>query len=348
MDTVIKVGCNLVDGGDIVNSRFCQVKKGEMVIKYSPDEVKEYGFKSGRTYRSFAIPLNDQTNRYFLERLVNGKVNLYYLKAEISSKKYYLMLGDSADLIEIPTNSDEYTLLFERYAGDCPQAVKNIPFVKLRKNSLRRFISDYNGCVNRPFPVFHFGFTIGMTSTLLSPADKGYLYSIPDFHRDWGISIRAFADVPVHSGNFSFHPEIYYKQNGISTTFSQNNYANDLVINYSSISLPLLIRYSLLGNNITPYLQAGPAYSRIIRNDGTLYKYESVNNNVFVDIADSQMLQKDMGGFSVGSGLIIKYGSKYAWFCELSYTKFYNLSDVNQFINISEINLVIGLLFRHS
>ena len=90
IDSSIYVGVKLIDGGAILNSRICQVKKDGEVVEYSPYEVKEYGFKDGRVYVSKEIQLSDSSKRrVFLERLYKGKANLYYYRAK-GIKTYYI------------------------------------------------------------------------------------------------------------------------------------------------------------------------------------------------------------------------------------------------------------------
>jgi len=339
------VGVKMVDGGDIDNARFCQVKDGDKILKFSPYEVDEFGFKDDRTYKSFPIKIGNTISRYFLGRLVEGKVNLYYLRAKGGIRRYYLNKENSNDLIELPTIQKDFSVLLDSIVTGCPQATNNIPYIKLTKNSLTRFVKEYVDCSKTPFPRFQYGFTVGINAVKLSAVDKGGIYSIPNYNNILSISIGAFMDIPIQSGNFSFHPEIYYNRFGTSKAFDNENTRNNLVINYSSISFPLLLRYTILRNGISPYFQAGPVYSMSIKNEGTLFEYKMTGNNVFIDIIDSSVLQKNMGGFSAGSGMILKYGSKYSWFGELRYTKLYNLKQESKLLNISEITLGIGLIF---
>jgi len=152
-------------------------------------------------------------------------------------------------------------------------------------------------------------------------------------------------DIPIRVSNFSLHSEIYYRRYGTSQSFDKAGLSYDLVINSSTICFPLLVRYSLLSKKISPYFQAGPIYSRTIKNEGTLFQYNTVKNNTYISIIDSPILQENMGGFSIGSGMILQLGSKYACFGDISYNKFYNFEKVNRLLNLSEITLRIGLIF---
>lgn len=344
-DSTILSGIQLLDGGEIDNARFCQVKQSENILKYSPYEIKEFGFSDGRIYRSFQVENNDTISRYFLERLFEGKVNLYYLKVKRGICKYYVMKGDSSQLFELLSSNDNYSLILESIMADCPQAIRNIQYLKLNKLSLIRLIKDYNVCVKRPFPRLRSGFMLGFNAIQLFAENKNSMYSVPNYKIKWSISAGVFMDVPIQYSNFSFHPELNFKQNNISLAFENDNTSNDLVINYSSINFPLLLKYTLLRNRLSPFFQVGPVYSKAIKNMSTLYRYQEINNNIFIDIIDTPVMQDDMGGFLVGGGIISKYGSKYSWFGEINYGGLYNLRPGKKILGLRECSLRIGFIF---
>lgn len=341
-DSTLHSDVSLVNGGRVFNSKFCEIVKSENTIKYTPYEVSEYGFKSGLTYRSFMITLGDEKSRFFLERLVTGKQNLYYLKLKGRVEKFYLIGNDSSDLIEIPVRYEDYSVLFGNLIKDCQQSVNNIPLVRIRKSYLKKFVNDYNNCAQRTFPGVQYGFTIGTIATQLSAVEKGSVYSIPDYKTHVSISIGAFADIPLYASSFSFRPEMYFKNIGMSKPFDHENTGMDLVNNYSSISFPLFIKYRLNNKKVNPFFQLGPIYSMTIRNNGRLYEYKTVNNNTYINIINSPILQTHMGGFSIGGGLIFKNSI----FCDIGYSKFYNLSNENKLLNFCEYRFTIGHLFQ--
>jgi hypothetical protein len=344
-DSTAFSGINLVDGGAIDNSRFCQVTEKGTITKYNPSEVKEFGFSDGRIFKSFRVKIKDSVSNYFLERLVGGKVILYYLRLKKGEERFYLTDSSDTNLIELSQTREEYRVILDSLINDNPVASKNIPFVKLNKSSLIRFLKDYDNNANRPFQRFQYGFTLGLNVTGFSAVDPGSIYSVPDYSNKLNISIGAFADLPVSFSNFSFHPEIYYRRTGASEEFLYKGNVNDLVINYSSLCLPLLLRYSIISKKISPYFELGPVYSRAIRNKSALYEYEVTGNDIFINLVDSPIMQKNLCGFSVGSGFISKYGEPFSWYGEFRYSKFYNLKKEDKLLNTGEITIGGGLIF---
>lgn len=84
-DSITSTGIKLIDGGDLINSKLCQVKKGDKIIEYTPYEVKEFGFKDGRVYVSKEIQVSDSTIKVFLERLYEGKTT-FIIKRKVVNR----------------------------------------------------------------------------------------------------------------------------------------------------------------------------------------------------------------------------------------------------------------------
>jgi hypothetical protein len=344
----------IINAGDISNGKFCRVKSGEKTImEYTPYQVNEYMLEYGQIYKSYPIVLKDTASRYFIEILSQGKINLYYLKIKRGVTKFYINENDSSELTEIP-QKDIHTFLSDYInIKDCPQALDNSSYLKYKKGNLERFFQDYNNCNIRPFPKFHYGIMVGVAATRLSTIKVSGNYSTPKYN-DWSISVGIFIDAPMGFTNFSFHPEIYYKRTSISKIFENENTKNDIVIDYSSINIPLLFRYSFLNNKTFPYIQVGPIYSRTIKNKSILYEYAQTSDETFTNSV--KLKQENLGGFSIGCGIISNIGSKYKWFGEMRYSKLYNLNvkdgskitlfdQLNQLNNFNEIIMGIGFMF---
>ena len=343
-DSIKKVGgFKLIDCGPALNAKQCLVKIEQNTVAYTPEEVIEYQFKNGRFYKSFAVKSDEQKKYYFLERIVNGKLILYYLKAEGGIIKFFICENDS-NLSEIPKNKNEHTGYFNNLASDCPNAILNIQNIKLKKSYLKKYIEEYNNCTVNPFPRVRYYLSSGIALTYFSAVSDGELNRMPDGN-DFSFFISASADIPVNANGFSIRTEIYYKQGNARMTYNFDNISNEILINYASLSFPLLYRYTIIKNTLSPFFEVGPLYSRNIKNEGALYEYESVNDNIFINIYDSNIVQSDLGGFSVGTGITLKYGSKYSWIVEANYSKLYSLKNENALVNLSELRIGIGLLF---
>lgn len=342
IDSTTYTGIKMIDGGNL-NFKSCQIRKGEKKIQYSPDQIKSYGFNDRRFYKAFSIDVNGRQERYFLQLLIPGKVNLYYAVIE-GEKKYFLTDSIRLNPMEIPQILNNNRMPADKILADCPQSIKNIPHVRTRRNDLIRFIKDYNRCADRPLLRTRYGFELGATSYNLIAVNYPWAYPIPGHMNSSCFYFGAFADIPFWTINLSFHPELNFEYLADSKSFNEED-KYDLVLNSSSVSIPVYLRYTVLKNFLSPFFQIGPVYSRSIRNNSKLYQYKTVNNNIFISIPEPQVLQNDLAGFSIGTGVISNYGSKYSCFGELNYTTVYNLRHQNNLLRRNEFTIKFGILF---
>ena len=342
-DSVAIHGANIIDKGDIENAKHCTVMVNNEVQSYTPYQVKEYKFNNDNLYKSFRINIDGKFTNYFLERIVEGEQNLYYLALSNKIKKFYITENDSLGLIELPESGFRNTLA--KYFTNCSTAMSNIVFLKSEKNMLTRFFRNYQTCKKKPLFRTRYGFDVSgiMTELLKVQATK---FTNADYKMNMNFGVGFFADIPIELSDFSFHPKIQYRQINMASTYQNVTLTNDVVINYSALSVPLLVRYTYLKQNLSPYLQAGFIYNRAIKNVGTLYEYnQDRKNSILTDITHAQVLNDDMGGFSVGCGLIFNYESHYCVFAEFNYNYAYNLGRTYSYVNFKELSLSIGVQF---
>ena len=73
---------------------------------YLPRDLKEYSFKEGKRYITKTVEIDDVSRLYFLDCLVKGDVNLYYMK---NLGLDYYFIEQSANLYELSNNRVSYT-----------------------------------------------------------------------------------------------------------------------------------------------------------------------------------------------------------------------------------------------
>jgi hypothetical protein len=343
-DSTSSYGVKIIDLG-ISNSYFGSIKRGNDVVKFTPYEISEYGLEKGRVYKAFDIEIDDRNERYFFEELVKGNINLYNLRLKEGINKYYILTEETSHLQELIFNKNELQSLISTYVSNCSEAAQNLKYLKPNKFSLKRYLNYFNSCSNYPYPKIRYGFKIGIAGTQFYPVDKSSIYAIPDYNSDISFTIGSFIDLPVLSSNLSFTPAIYYKGNHYSKSVSNPNGSFDLIMNYSTVSFPLLFKYSFLGDGNIPFIQFGPVYSQVIKEKAILYNYKIIDNNIFIDINDYPVIQKNMDGFSIGSGIILDSEKNYKLFGELQYNHLFNLSSNSKNFNFGEFSINAGIIF---
>lgn len=330
----------LIDGGELINSRLCQVKKGKEIIDYSPYEVTEYGFKDGKVYISKEIQLADSSKRVFLQRLYDGETTLYYYRGE--SVNTFFIEKDSSLFVELPKQVDakeHYSEALLSLTDDCPNVSDACKLVSYNKKSLSKLITRYNKCELKPFPHFKYGLIIGYESSKLVPLEKPkqesdfIIYDTEsdfdyfDYKYDNGFSVGLFVDNPIFASDFSLHAELLFSKHGFSYKYTSATKDLDLDINVSTLRVPLLIRYTLPVNNLRPYFNTGPIYSYNIKNKSPFHRMDISGNSTEIDNSiEGPIIPTNEIGFAVGCGLEFDIDFKRALFLEIRYSTQFGIS----------------------
>lgn len=346
-DSSTFVGIKLIDGGDLINSRLCQVKEGEKTIEYTPYEVKEFGFKDGRVYISKEIQIADSSKRVFLERLNNGETTLLYYKGK--GIKTFFIQKDSTLFVEMPkrnTAGKYFSKQLLNLTKDCPNVLDACRLVRYNKKSLTKLISRYNQCEFKPFPHFKYGILIGYEFSKLIPLDEEnedlkYL----DYKYDGGFSVGLFLDQPILVSDFSLHAELFLSKHAYSYNKLVENKDLDFVANLTSLSVPLLLRYAYPSNKFRPFINVGINGAYSIKNETLLYKTTISETTIEINDTESTSLISDIQlGYVVGAGLEYKLNSNNSLFFELRYNNQYPQGD-SEFLSTTVFSLLTGIYF---
>jgi hypothetical protein len=340
-------GIKLIDDGDVINSKLCQVKKGGKTIQYTPYEVKEFGFKDGRVYISKEIQIADSSKRVFLERLTKGNTTLYYYKGK--GIKTFFIQKDSTLFVEIPkqnTKEVDYSKQLLSLTKDCPNVLDASKLVTYNKKSLSKLITRYNQCVLKPFPHFRYGFLIGYEYSKLIPSvEQNENLKYFDYKYDGGFSIGLFLDNPILVSDFSLHTEINFSKHGYSYNHISTSEDLDLIINISSLRVPILIRYTLPKNSFRPYFNTGAIFSYNTKNENALYKAAFSDNIIEISVQNEEsIISNNEIGYIVGCGLEYNLDYKKSIFFEIRYSKQFGIQAKTQNIN-SLIHISSGINF---
>lgn len=347
-DTLKTVGFNIIiDGGRILNSKICQVKSGDSIIKYTPNEIIEYGINEDQIYFAKNILINDTLKRVFLEVLLKGKTNLYYYQDENHST--FFVSKDSITLIEVPgkVNNEKqyYKSVLREITSDCKEVSDVINLVKYNRKPVTELINRYNNCENKPFPFTKFGILGGYEfSKLTNPS--GIFHSFVeymDYHFNGFFFFGLFADVPIMPTNLSVHIELYHTSHKFSETGTKNNEYYDLTANQNAIKMPILLRYSINNGKTIPYFNAGGVFAYNYSHQNNIYFSTVKNDYIEVEVMDGISVISDFQyGFSTGFGIERKINYRNALFFELRFNKLFkqskNIFGNNEFQLITSIN----------
>lgn len=357
-DSTKKVGITLVDGGDLLNSKVCQLLKTGNIIRLSPYEINQYGFADGRVYVASDINVSGKLERVFLERLILGNLSLYSLKSE--GLRTFFVEKDSLVLTELPEKkADELNYSFrDKIAGltyDCPDADLAARRISYNENSVSKFVSRYNNCGSKPFPFFKIGLFAGYGATklffesfhkvydkLLGPQDIQYIpLNLIEYKYKGSIALGMFIDNPIRNGSFSFHPELYFSHHSFDFTREEPGRTLRFTAKSSSLNVPLLIRYTYPSQKLKPFVNSGIYYTRNFGNQSQLVVTYTPPSDTTIT---NDLISNNMIGLSLGGGLEYRLESGKSMFFEIRGNRLYGSSRQNSLYK-AEIQFFTGFSF---
>ncbi|MBN2611505.1 MAG: outer membrane beta-barrel protein [Bacteroidales bacterium] len=355
-DSSIFSGIKLMNRGAVSNAKFCHKVEGNKIIKYSPYDLKEYGFNNYKIFVSRDIQIQGSIKRVFLECITEGNIDLYYYRGR-GIRTFYIE-NDTSPLIEITKKEsiegyNNFKTVLEEYTSNCEAAIKNINYLKYNRISFKRFIKSYNKCEYKSPSYFKYGFITGFGIAKLnpSPIKETYYVNHFDFKHDKNFTLGIFIDNPILAFNFSFHSEILYSSNGYSYSYSDKNTDIDIVINTRSIKLPFLLKYTIPYTKFLPFVNLGGIYSYQLENENMIYKSQKSTIDKYqldklsvieiVKVNETSLVADHELGFCVGGGMGFKLNNSNSVFLELRYNYRYGLN--KEAFGKSELDFLIGI-----
>lgn len=343
-------GVELIESDEVTNSKYCQVKEKEETKRYTPYEVSEYGFKSGKEYFSREIRLNDTLIKVFLERLSKGTISLYYYHGPHDKKLY--IEKDKSGLIELtkdslPGISEDYRTVIARYANLCKGSAEALKEVRYTKKAITKYFKQYEYCDFKAMSYFRYGITLGYSSYNLKYSHDIEIQMIRDmdYKPDKSFAIGLFIDYPIFMSDFSIHSDLYLTKHGFSLNKRDQSADVDFVVNTTSLILPVMLRYTIPTNKIRPFINLGANFLYNVKNENTYYEAIIDNNIITLNKLSEKKYTSDfMLGYNFGGGLEYKINSKNSLFLELHYSNFKDISNTGKF-KTSEFLINTGISF---
>jgi len=142
-------------------SQLCRFKNSENSIReYLPKDIKAYRFINDKYYVSKEI----ESQSYFLEYLINGKLNVYYSKHD--NFGHYYVDNENNPLVELPYEestqyidskriafkSNKHIGILNYYTQDAPQLKSKILAIKKpNHNELINLAEEYHNALSDEF-----------------------------------------------------------------------------------------------------------------------------------------------------------------------------------------------------
>lgn len=301
-DSTVSIGLKLIESSPKNNAQYIKSKKKNEVVTYSPNDLREYGFKDGTIYISKDVSIAGSSKRVFLERLTHGKLTLYYY-TEKGINTYFLQ-QDSSLLVEIP--KEDFQRSIKEYTKDFDGVSKQIKLLRYRKKSLSKLVSMYNLDTYKPLPYPRFGITGGYRATALKVPSPGPLEQLEgiSFSTHTSFSFGVFGDLPIAMSYFSVNLGIDFSKAGFTVSSQRSQREVDLLINTTSIHAPVLLRYTLPSFGWQPFLNIGGVYTYHFQNESELFESTRDGGVLIInEVLQEPLLSDNMLGYVAGIGI---------------------------------------------
>jgi hypothetical protein len=259
--------------------------------KYFPNDIKEYRFNKGKYYISKEISYEGKKQQCFLEYILKGKLNLYFLYKD--GVEHYFLQKENDTLVQLKNemiyydwdeNKKAYVVsasktvqkyrMSEEYKGTMKYLLKEFPSLRneidktnLTHKSLTKIAKKYHQltCDNEECIVFEkqkkrkvfIGISTGLSKiAVYNFFDK----QSPGFKDNNGISygVNVEFQTLALSNNLYFVSGLYYANYAMNDKYPENRHYS---FNTGQIYLPLQFKYYWQFNRIWPFLGIGASGS---------------------------------------------------------------------------------------
>ena len=272
----------------------CTFKQKGNINKYSTHQIKAYAFSDGTSYISQILDSS------FVEALVIGAMSLYkYGNSFIVQKddqKHILTYSKKEEIVDgrpMLKEDNMWRNILNYLSSDCVSNQKSLATVSFNEKKLTKFIVQYNKCMNteyieyknnQPWTKIYYGFLIGVNSNHLKMENltsSGTLVKDTyfSFNAAFGLSINATS--PRISDRISFSAELHYFKASYSAILENNGY-HESIINLTTLTLPLSLKYSLPVRKNFICFQGGLSFDHHLKSNNLLLSESIVGNNIYI------------------------------------------------------------------
>jgi hypothetical protein len=145
-DSISYAGVKIIDQGKRINALSCHWQKSKNnLVKMTPYEVKSYAIGKA-VYDAKDIEINGKEGRFFLEKMVSGKLTLYFIK---NKGKHFFVERDnvfSALTKCDASGKNHYRETLQALGDDCEYTDDFVKRTWYNRYYLKRFVKRYNDC----------------------------------------------------------------------------------------------------------------------------------------------------------------------------------------------------------
>lgn len=313
------------------NYESCRFREGDNVIKeLTPEQIAGYRFLKDNKYYASKINI-------FVEILIDGKASLY------KYRDYFYIKNSNDNVVHRLDNEkideQDWKYILKHYFLSCKVQPRDIDRMNYSQKKLVDFVLQYNKCSGndyvkydekyRPPLQLEYGLLMGFNQSKISVENPKNKYRhMAEAYESKNPSFGMFLDLssPKNIKYLSVQQEIHFTKSYYSSlvVLEINNVTDhhDVFFNYSTISLPLSLKYTLPIKEFSLFAQAGLMYEQNI-NRRTKLITESVKNDLVTTSESTPFnISKSQSGYCAGVGVM----------------KSFKLYQVGLNLKISEVN----------
>lgn len=338
-DTSIIHSRIILDKGAEENSKYCYLRQGKTILRYSPSEIQEYCIKAGQIYRARDLMFSDTVQRVFLEVLVDKESKLYYLKRD--GENLFFFESNVHPLTRMMVDSSYLRNLL----ADCPYMVTASKLVRPTKHSLTTLVLQYNECKPQLFPSLKYGIAVFTGLHQLSGSSRVGHPALQSTTSPFKLyqGMGGFLDIPLYKNTVALRPTLFYSKTAFNITTQKSTDGLDYILNTSSLTFPISLRYNFNDKKSRFFATSGLIYSLHFKNQNNLFTYKVQTDHIQINNLDNtEYYSKHQLGFSGGMGYEYPLNYKQSLLFELQVKKHIGLGELNT-LSKSEIILMVSI-----
>lgn len=285
---------------DVYNAENCYFKKetNSDPITYKPGQIKAYRIIDGKFFVSRKVTIGNKQREVFLEFLVNGKADIFYLPPSyyfIEKEDQEMHILENTEKIVVRGDrkyykeGKEYVGILANYMQESPQLYEKIQRSELDQSNLIKIATEFHNevcpgeeCIvyskEPPKNIFKVGYAVGCNFNGVTV----YMDQTDYKGEEWAPGLMTGLEISYHTKGvrerFSMSLGFYYSQVKHNIKLLEGNY-NPIGVEYLSknIMVDLYFNYTYPRYKLKPFIGIGVLYFQTLKNSKDLastYNYK--------------------------------------------------------------------------
>jgi len=310
---------------DASNSKRCRFKldPDSDIIEYSPEDLSAYRYADSKLYISRDVEIDNDTSSHFLECLISGQLNVYYLALNDGAEYYFLetdstfFIAEDNDVYFTNEYGDKKVSYPHRYKGVFKYHIREFndlydeaDNLKYEKESIIELAKMYHerACNGEECIIYErkihkqnikFGL-IGFVGGSSIKYGKSYTNFEGNMDSYWGVGANLLLQQPKFNERSYADVKLAYEKMKIYATKETSVYTKELYFDITGLKLNIGYTYIYPVYSIRPVFSLGifGEYLKFSNYTYKIYDAESIFNDKIDHYVDY--------GFYVQCGLFLK------------------------------------------